>query len=229
MSLAEQVSIGDATLYLGDCREILPTLPKVDAVITDPPYGTQDLGGGYGRHDKDGVAETIANDADLEALTTAFPLMANLITDGWLLAFYAARRAPQFHDATSGAPWYGSVVWDKGQPGLGYHIRYAHEDIAVFRIGEPKRPPVPILSVVRAGPVAERHPHEKPVRVLGALVAWASPEAGTVIDPFMGSGTTGVACMNLGRQFIGIEIEPRYFEIACERIEQAQKQQRLFA
>ena len=138
-------------------------------------------------------------------------------------------RASEFVAATCSSPWFGSLVWDKGQPGLGYHIRYAHEDIAVFRIGAPKRPPVPLLSVVRAGPVAERHPHEKPVRVLSALVQWACPKEGVVLDPFMGSGTTGVACVSLGRKFVGIEIDRQHFDVACERISAAQSQGRLFA
>ena len=155
--------------------------------------------------------------------------MAARIAAGWIIAFYSARRAPEFVAATASAPWFGSVVWDKGQPGLGYHIRYAHEDIGVFRIGEPKRPSVPLLSVVRAGPVADRHPHEKPVSVLSALVQWASPELGAVLDPFMGSGTTGVACTNLNRRFVGIEIDRKHFDVACERINAAHSQGRLFA
>jgi DNA modification methylase len=81
---------------------------------------------------------------------------------------------------------------------------------------------------VRGAAASEEHPHEKPVRCLIPLVAWSTNAAGTVLDPFMGSGTTGAACMNLGRKFIGIEIEPKYFDIACERITNALRQERLF-
>jgi DNA modification methylase len=100
------VIIGNATLYLGDALEILPTLGKVDCVITDPPYGTQDLGGGYGRrqlHDPAGrVGAQIANDTDLTAIIAAFPLCLALIPNGWAFVFYAARRTPQFAIATQG-------------------------------------------------------------------------------------------------------------------------------
>jgi DNA modification methylase len=229
----ERREIGNAVLYLGDCLEILPTLPKVEAVITDPPYGTQDLGGGYGRrqlHDPVGrVGAQIANDTDLKAITVAFPLCLALIRDGWAFVFYAPRRTPQFTLATQIGNWFGGIVWDKGAPGLGYHIRYQHEDIAVFRIGEPQRPKDALLSIVRGAAPSDDHPHEKPPKIMLPLVAWATDRDGTVLDPFMGSGTTGVACMNLGRRFIGIEIEEKYFRIACERIENAQRQARLFA
>jgi hypothetical protein len=124
--------------------------------------------------------------------------------------------------------WFGGIVWDKGAPGLGYHIRYQHEDIAVFRVGEPKRPKDALLSIVRGAAMSEEHPHEKPPKILIPLVAWATERGGAILDPFMGSGTTGVACMNLGRKFIGIEIEPKYFDIACERIENSQRQARMF-
>jgi DNA modification methylase len=224
--------IGNAELYLGDCLEVLPHLPKVDAVITDPPYGTQDLGGGYGRrqlHDPNGrIGKQIANDIDLSALTSAFPLCLALVSSGWAFVFYTSRRTPEFVQATQDGKWFGGVVWDKGAPGLGYHIRYAHEDIAVFRIGEPERPKDALISIVRAAAPSEEHPHEKPPRCLIPLVAWATVPNGCVLDPFMGSGTTGAAAVGLGRKFIGIEIEPKYFDIACERIENAQRQQRMF-
>jgi len=232
--MSSPVIIGGATLYLGDCLEILPTLGKVDAVITDPPYGTQNLAGGYGRrqlHDVgDGLGRVIANDEDLAALEAAFPLMLGLVPIGWLAVFYAARRTPQFVHATAGGAWFGGVVWDKCAPGLGYHIRYAHEDIAIFRAGEPPRPETPLLSVIRAAsPKGEEHPHEKPVRLLEALVAWLAPIDGTVLDPFMGSGSTGMACAGLGRRFIGIELDPAHFDTACDRVTRSQRQERLFA
>ena len=72
------------------------------------------------------------------------------------------------------------------------------------------------------------HPTEKPVGLMKWCIEQLPADCSTIFDPFMGSGTTGVACMNLGRKFIGIEIEPKYFEIACERIENAQRQQRMF-
>jgi site-specific DNA-methyltransferase (adenine-specific) len=88
----------------------------------------------------------------------------------------------------------------------------------------PGRRPSDVINAPRTA--NEHHPTEKPVQLMGAIIKWTS---GLVLDPFMGSGTTGVACMNLGRKFIGIEIEPKYFDIACERIENAQRQVRMFA
>lgn len=226
--------IGPATLYLADCSEVLPTLGHFHAAITDPPYGTQGLGGGYGRrqlHDTgDGMGRVIANDEDLSALEGAFPLLLERVPVGWLAVFYAARRTPQFCRATEGGIWFGGVVWDKLAPGLGYHIRYSHEDIAVFRQGEPPRPETPLLSVVRA-PSTDglHHPHEKPVKLLEALVAWLSPPSGAVLDPFMGSGSTGVACLNAGRSFVGVELDPAHFDTACRRLEDCQRQGRLIA
>jgi len=76
-------------------------------------------------------------------------------------------------------------------------------------------------------PIKRQHPNEKPVSLVERFVKNCTNKDGTILDPFMGSGTTGVACMNLGRKFIGIEIEKKYFDIACERIDQAQRQMRL--
>jgi len=217
-------TIGDCTLYLGDCREILPLLPKVDAVVTDPPYGTQGLAGGYGR-----AQLKIANDTDLSALAGAFPAcVQRLEGSGWLVVFYASRLAAEFAHATAKAEWFGTLIWDKGAPGLGYHIRYSHEEAAVFRKGTPPRPDRPLLSVIRASIDATQHPHEKPVKVLRDMVSWVSLENQTILDPFMGSGTTGVACVKLGRRFIGIEIDEGYFDIACKRIRAAYAQPDLF-
>jgi DNA modification methylase len=218
---------GEATLYLGDCLEILPTLDGVDAVVTDPPYGTQDLGGGYGRrqlHSEDGRnGRTIRNDGDLSVFTAALSALPEL--SGYCLAFYGPRRTAEFVSAIAGWEYIGEVIWDKKQMGLGYTIRYSHESIAVLKRGESARPNFAIDSVIEHHQQERLHPHQKPVALLERLVEWQS---GTVLDPFMGSGTTGVAAANLGRRFIGIEVEPKYFEIAKRRIEEAYRQPTLF-
>jgi hypothetical protein len=167
------------TLYLGDCREILPVLPRVKAVVTDPPYGTQDLAGGYGRRQNwdsgDGLGRTIANDHDLSALQAALPLITPLCPSGWLFVFYGARKTVELQKLSSSLNWFGEIIWDKLAPGLGYHIRYVHEGIAVYRMGEPDRPDKPLLSIVRAAAPADLHPHEKPIEVLTPLCRWAAP------------------------------------------------------
>lgn len=215
---------GGITIYHGDCREIVPSLGRFELLLTDPPYGTQELGGGYGRrqnHDiGDGRGRVIANDTDLSALKDVFPKCLHKIEAGWALAFFSARKMPAFLEATDASKWFGEIVWDKGSPGLGYHVRYSHESIGVFRIGEPPRPPRPILSVLRAGAPADEHPHEKPLSLMTTLCEWGSPEGGSVIDPFCGTGNTLVAAKNLNRLATGIEIEERYAEIAARRLEQ---------
>ncbi|MHB8484081.1 MAG: DNA-methyltransferase [Nitrospiria bacterium] len=107
------------------------------------------------------------------------------------------------------------------------HEHARQTELILFYAGQehswPDKRPTDVVQAPRTGNV--EHPTEKPVYLMEQIVKWT---AGVVFDPFMGSGTTGVACMNLGRKFIGIEIEPKYFDIACERISQAQKQLRMF-
>ena len=115
--------------------------------------------------------------------------------------------------------WFGDVIWDKLAPGLGFHIRYSHESIAVFKQGDPPRPKDALLSVIRASAPSELHPHEKPVVVMLPIVKWACPQNGLVLDPFCGAGATGVAAIKQNRRFIGIELEEKYFDISCRRVE----------
>lgn len=214
-------TIGAATIHLGDCRDILPTLGKVDAVVTDPPYGIQDLVGGYGR-----AGRTIANDRDLTACHSALKQSVKCLVDGYIFAFYSCRVSPAFFAGLPESSKYiGELIWDKKAPGMGGGLRYQHENIAILAIGEPE-PLKPIFSVLpyyRQGVV---HPHEKPVDLMKRLLK--SIPAETILDPFLGSGTTGVAAVQMGRKFIGIEREPKYFDIACKRIEDAQRQSDLF-
>jgi len=222
------------TLVNGDCLEYMKTLPDgaVDAVITDPPYGTHDLGGGYGRRQLWSIdgrnGRKIENDIDLSMIDAAYPEFRRLVINGWAAVFYAARKTPQFVASTSSEEWFGNLVWDKAAPGLGYHIRYSHEDIAIFRLGSPHRPQDAIISVIRAPRVSKLHPHEKPPSLIRPIIDWVSSKGAVVLDPFMGSGTTGVACMQLGRRFIGCEIDPSYFDIAAKRIADAAAQPPLF-
>lgn len=201
-----RVVIGNAELWLGDCREILPTLPKVDAVITDPPYGIgankQTLGKGKKEFDRGGDWDNAAPD------------LTACISAGRLLCFwggnYFADQLPVTND------W---LIWHKVNDGRSF----SECEMAWTNFGKQTRH----LSHHWSGE-EKAHPTQKPLPVMLWCVGMAA-DAATVLDPFMGSGTTGVACMNLGRRFIGIERERKYFDIACERIEAAQAQQRLFA
>jgi len=203
--------IGGATLYLGDCLEILPTLPKVDAVITDPPYGIGEDGGRF-RDRKGGghrVLERMGWDEERPP-KTAFDLMesAAKMRIYWGGNYFADYLPPSR----------GWLYWNKMMGGdfSDGELAYTSKD-------------APLRSFAYCNKERGKvHPTQKP----DALMCWCIDQAGnpqTILDPFMGSGTTGVACMNLGRRFIGIEIEPKYFDIACERITNAQRQERLFA
>ena len=204
--------IGNATLYLGDCREILPTLPKVDAVITDPPYGIET---GKKRMSPEGSLkwdEQVWDRAtDPEGIALAIQAAPVCIVWGG-----------NYYQLPPSRCW---LLWDKCQPEEWYST--AHAEMAWTNMDKNTR--AWRMSQVQAyGAMDKQHPSQKPV----ALMEWCIKHAGnpeTVCDPYMGSGTTGVACMNLQRQFIGIEREPKYFDIACRRIEDAQRQGRLIA
>jgi site-specific DNA-methyltransferase (adenine-specific) len=212
--------IGDATLYCGDCLELLSVIGPVDAVVTDPPYGIEKLVKAYGRS-----ARNIIGDASLDALEDALWIIGQTQVDFWALVFYSPRVSPAFFKLEHGLRYYGEVVWDKVAPGLGNPLRYQHENIAMFRMGDP--PLIePTFSVLRSYRCGDVHPHEKPVPIMRRVCEVLSSR--TILDPFMGSGTTGVACVSLGRKFIGIEIDTHYFDIACKRIENAHLQPDLF-
>jgi site-specific DNA-methyltransferase (adenine-specific) len=219
--------IGDCLLVLGDCLEVLPLLEGgFDAICTDPPFGTEELGGGYGRrqiHTTDGkLGRTIKNDKDLNVLRSASQFFN--MKNGYALIFYSARKTKDFIDIFSDN-YYGEIIWNKKQMGLGYTVRYQHESIAVIKYGENPRPNFPICSVLEAHQSEKQHPHQKPISLMATLVQW---QDGVVLDPFMGSGTTLAACAALGRQGIGIEIDPDYFDIAVKRIREAYSQPDIF-
>ena len=205
-------TIGDCTLYLGDCRDILPTLGPVDAVVTDPPYGIAKIwqGGFSGKHGwgKAGREATVRNEwdgaaPDAETLALILSLGKQHILWGGNYFGLPPSRC-----------W---LVWNKPERGFTLaeaELAWTDLDTVVRVVDAPRSEPDRL------------HPTQKPVAVMAFSVAKTK---GTVLDPYMGSGTTGVACMNLGRKFIGIEREPKYFDIACRRIEDAQRQGRLIA
>ena len=207
--------IGDCTLYLGDCLEILPTLPKVDAVVTDPPFGVgnfvQVTGRLMGRGTSRGEAVTW-NDAPPE------PRLFELL------------REKSRHRIIWGANFFncfedrgGAIIWDKCQQ----MPNFSKADIAScthFQKTEIIRIPWTNFTVTHKA--ESDHPCERPVELYQWCIEYL-PKVRSVLDPFMGSGTTGVACVKLGRKFIGVEIEEKYFDIACKRISAAVAEPRL--
>ena len=253
------VIIGNATLYNADCREVLPILSGVDAVITDPPYGTT-------ANEWDSIIEVdfmwnelnrIAKQNTPVLLFANQPFTSLLITSNLNMFKYC-------------------LVWDKGVSGSFANANYqplkTHEDICVF--GKQRTFYYPQMtkrdSIQRIGGVkgkstqggriinynsskldenkvydtafpksvhyfspredTERglHPTQKPIRLLNYITSTYSKKEDVVLDFTMGSGTTGVAAVQMDRKFIGIEIDNKYFDIACKRIEDAQRQQRMF-
>ena len=197
--------IGNATLYLGDCMEMLPTLDKVDAVITDPPYGIKRFEKGSLRFDKTGEYKNgIAWDKAPEK--AFFDL---LLSKGENAIIWGANN---FELPTSEY----FLVWDKQQT----VSNFASAELAYTNIKVPAK--VFRFSIHQHNQIEKSHPTQKPVDLMAWCINFV-PNATTILDPFMGSGTTGVAAVQMGRKFIGIEREPKYFEIACKRIEDAQR------
>jgi site-specific DNA-methyltransferase (adenine-specific) len=200
--------IGNATLYLGNCMDILPSLEQVDAVVTDPPYGIGFAAQPTKWQRRAGQLAEKWDDAVAEDLGPVLAAGKEQIV--WGGNYY---RLP---------PCRGVLSWFKpdAPPSMG-HFELAWTSLN--RTAQQLSWSIGATNAERVG-----HPTQKPLRIMEWCLSFL-PDAKTIIDPFMGSGTTGVACMNLGRKFIGIEIEPKYFDIACERIAAAQNQGRLFA
>jgi DNA modification methylase len=210
------------TLYLGDCRKILSTLScKVAITLTDPPYG-MDYESGHATDALWAAGRKITNDHSTAARDEMLALV-----DAPALVF-GTRRIQD----PAGVRLF--LTWDKG-PALGMGAldlpwKPSSEEIYVIGhgwVGERDESNVlycpPMQSMAKNG---RQHPNEKPVALLQRLLKKSPP--GIVLDPFMGSGSTGVAAVKLSRPFIGIEIEEKYFDIACRRIGEALKQPDLF-
>ena len=213
--MTEKVIIGNATLYHGDCLEILPTLDKVDAVITDPPYGIN----WKPRVNHRGDDQLWIDDKSFDP----GPWLSVGKNHLFWGAQYFANKLP------ISEAW---ATWVKRPIDVDFSNdsrSFATTEIAWTDWGKARFKCQVWDGGKRAGKPENRefnHPSQKPIE----LMEWCLPkDSEIVLDPFMGSGTTGVACANLGRKFIGIEIEKKYFDIACERIEAAQSQGRLFA
>jgi site-specific DNA-methyltransferase (adenine-specific) len=204
--------IGDCRLILGDCLEVMPTLGPVDAVVTDPPYG---IGFNYASHDDNLDDWFRLMDAVVPLCRAAAPFV--------IMPSCAVRRLPWWYQNHE-PEWI--VAWHKGSPGHQSSIGFNDWEPHVVW-GRPHHPMHDYFST-RCGFDDNGHPCPKPQEYARWLVSRAAPTNGTILDPFMGSGTTLVACAKLGRKGIGIEIDPDYFDIACRRVEDAYRQPDLF-
>jgi DNA modification methylase len=216
--------IGDAILYLGDCYTILPNLPPVDVVLTDPPYG---IGADKNlrANKQHGKAAAPSKDYGQGNWDREPPSQATLDAIAATAKYTIFWGGNYFKFAPSPC-W---LVWDKDNGDNGYadcELAYTNLPRAVRKF---RWRWMGMLQELAGQKKEDRvHPTQKPVQLMEWCIQLC-PEGGTIFDPFMGSGTTGVAAANLGRKFIGVEIEPRYFDIACERIAAAYAQGRLFA
>ena len=212
--IVREVTIGDCRLIQGDCVEVMKELEQVDAVVTDPPYGI-DYGnsGGFsesaGWKQWRGMAEWDKQRPQGVAFNAMISLSACQIIWG---GNYFADMLP---------PSMGWLAWDKGQR------NFTLADMELAWTSRQKAVRVFTYPRGKAAADGKVHPTQKPV----ALMRWCLgflPEAKAILDPFMGSGTTGVACVRDGRSFIGIELDPDYFDIACKRIRDAYAQPDMF-
>ena len=208
--MTQPVIIGNATLYLGDCRDILPTLGKADAVVTDPPYGIADKWKGGSGHGWGKAQEESELRNEWDNSVPSIETMQAVVAAGKEVIIWGGN----YFELPPSRCW---LVWSKPER----NFTLAEAELAWTNRDNVVR----VLDYARSDP-DRLHPTQKPVGVMRWSIAKTKGE--TILDPFMGSGTTGVAAVQMGRKFIGIEREPKYFDIACKRIEDAQRQGDMF-
>jgi site-specific DNA-methyltransferase (adenine-specific) len=231
--------IGNATLYLGDNTEIMQGLGGVAHVISDPPYEDElhKAMGRIRRNDGQEMIQTLGFDGVNASRADAAERIVR-VSNGWVILFCLAEGVRAWRDALqqNGAKYDTCLAWIKpdamprfnGQGaargfecavtawcGRGYRVWNGGGRRGVF---------THCVNTNRQG----EHPTEKPVPLMEELVSLYSQPGQTILDPYMGGGTTGVACVRTGRSFIGIEIDPKWFDLACRRIEEAERQPDLF-
>jgi site-specific DNA-methyltransferase (adenine-specific)/modification methylase len=211
-----KVEIGNATLYLGDCMDILPTLHKVDDVITDPPYGINENSKKVASRGNMAAPKDYG-DFDWDKAPPPDELIELIRTKGKYQAFFGGN----YFTLPPTSCW---LVWDKLNGDNDFadcELAWTNWPKAVRRLQWRWN------GMIRQGNEERYHPTQKPLEVMKWIIELC-PKSDTILDPFMGSGTTGVAAIQMGRKFVGIERDTKYFEIACKRIKQAISQPQLF-
>jgi len=201
------------SLYLGDCREILPGLAQVDACVTDPPYGIGATTKAFQNPIQRGAAVCSSRDYGRTEWDNE-PASPDIISACLSAAKWQVIFGGNYFALPPARCW---LVWDK----MNGENEYADCELAWTNLDRAVRK----LSFRWHGMIRDEagervHPTQKPVGVMAWAMSWL-PDSRTILDPFMGSGTTGIACLRTGRRFIGIEREPTYFAAAVERFEKA--------
>ncbi len=214
----EMKQIGACTLYLADCMDVLPTLPKVDAVVMDPPYGIGEAAGKNKTRKGSAYPRDYGDDDwDNEPIPQAD--MDKIVAHGR----HAIVFGGNYYAFPPSSCW---LVWDKENGATDF------ADCELAWTNLPKA--VRLIRYRWHGMLRKNneprgdHPTQKSAEVMRWCIGHLPDSAETILDPFMGSGTTGVACVTMGRRFIGIERERKYFDIACKRISEARRQSDLF-
>jgi len=218
--------IGEQILVQGDCLEVMPLLGKVDAVVTDPPYGIGCATGTIGKSAKHKRNYGVFEDSEEYLLSVSVPAVKMaisissvcILTPGGKHAFEYPKPDAMgvfYQPATTGMCAWGRTT---SQPIL-YYGRDPRLGLTIQ----------PMHYIMNEKPSTNLHPCAKPQKAWDWLCNRASLQGQTILDPFMGSGTTLVACQNLDRNGIGIELDPDYFKIACKRVDEATRQPRLFS
>jgi len=240
--MVEPVIIGNAMLYLGDCLEVMTQLDPVDHIICDPPYEASLHANAktFSNLRKDGKGELKPIDFDaIDNIRAPFVAASSDICQGWFIAFCMVEGVWQWAEHINASPmkYKRACVWVKpdstpqlnGQgPAQGaenFVCAWAGTGHAKWNAGGKRGVYTHLVNnAERTG----RHPTEKPRRLMSEIIADFTNAGQTILDPFMGSGTTGVAAVMAGRKFIGVEQNEAYFQLACERLDKAQRQGDMF-
>jgi DNA modification methylase len=235
MTWLRKETIGSCDLYLGDAMAIMPELPLADLVVSDVPYPLISGGGGEpksGHQKMVGIfsSANYPNDGQLVSAMVPFldmlrGLYAALATDADCYVMANDKNVHPIMDAAFGAGFslHNLLVWDKIQPTANrWYMKNCEFTIYLWK-GRARTINYPGSKQLIAGGIekATGHPTEKPVHLMAEYVRNSSQRGDLVLDPFMGSGTTGVACVQLGRRFVGIELDETFFDMACQRIRDA--------
>ena len=223
----ETVIIGDCTLIRGDCMEVLPTLGKYDAVITDPPYG---IGFKY-----DGEYVDVGGEPYIEFMSSFNHIPSCILQYPEEMI---SLIVPAFGNPNKIITWCYNSNTARQHRQIGFFglkpdltkLKFPAKNLGDARVNALVSSYdwwSDIQQVKNVSKEKTEHPCQAPLELYRRIIT-VLPDAENILDPFLGSGTTGVAAIQLGRKFTGIEREPKYFDIACKRIEQAYAQGRLF-